>query len=105
VTVIGGLARDDLYPGLSLFHWADFMASTSSAMVPTRPRRTHHPLSRRWALYEVPPAMESTIVVVHPELDEQRKIAEALEPPNHPLKCALDLRAVIAFSRLPESPS
>ena len=40
--------------------------------------------------------MESTIVVVHSELDEQRKIAEALEPLNHPLKCALDLRAVIA---------
>ena len=39
----------------------------------------------------------STIVVVHSELDEQRKIAEALEPLNHPLKCAPDLRAVVAI--------
>jgi len=41
----------------------------------------------------------STIVVVHSELDEQRKIAGALEPLNHPLKCAPDLRAVIAVYR------
>ena len=41
----------------------------------------------------------STIVVVHPELDEQQRIAEVLRPLNHPLKCARDLRAVIEIYR------
>lgn len=41
----------------------------------------------------------STIVVVHPELDEQRKISEALEPLKHPIQRAADLRAVVAVYR------
>lgn len=41
--------------------------------------------------------MESTSVVVRSELDEQREIAEARELPNHPLRCALDLFAVLRF--------
>lgn len=39
--------------------------------------------------------MPSTIVVVHPDLDEQQRIAETLGPLKHPLRCARDLRAVI----------
>ncbi len=42
---------------------------------------------------------QSAIVVVHPELDEQHRIAEILRPLNHPLKCARDLRAVIEIYR------
>lgn len=43
--------------------------------------------------------MESTIVVVHAELEKQREIAGALEPLAHPLRCAGDLRAAMEVYR------
>jgi DNA-binding NtrC family response regulator len=39
----------------------------------------------------------SPLLVVHPELDEQQRIVEALAPLGHPIECAADLRSATEY--------